>query len=108
MRPPASASVTPASDPDPAQWQPSEPEPSRRALREARRRRQKLAIFCALAIAVCLALTILIVDLARDRPPSSTAGAPVLVAGAGGPAARSLVPSVTNTPDATASKGGIP
>lgn len=107
MRPPASGSATPASDPDPAAVPPSEPEPTRRALREARRRRQKLAIFCALAIAACLALTILIVDLARDRPPSSTTGASALVAAVGGPAARALVPSVTNTPDVAASKGGI-
>jgi len=102
MRPPASASATPASDPDP-----TDPEPTRRALREARRRRRQLALFCALAIAVCLLLTVLIVDLARDRTPSSTAGAPLLVAAASGPVALSIVPSIPNSTDALASQGGI-
>jgi hypothetical protein len=107
MRPPASGSATPEPDPDPVGVStPSEPEPTRRALREARRRRRQLALFCALAIAVCLVLTVLIVDLARDRTPSSTASGAPLVAAARGPVERSVVP-VPNVPGAAASEGGI-
>ncbi len=117
MRPPASGPGTPASDPDPASDPhsaerplPSEPDGTRRTLRAARRRRRQLTLVCALAIAVCLALTVLVVDLARDRAPSSTAGAPLLVAATGGPMVLSAVsptPNTPNTPDAAASEGGI-
>jgi hypothetical protein len=111
MRPPASGSATPASDPDPVdQPSVSEPDGTRRALRVARRRRRQLALLCALAIGVCLLLTVLIVGLARDRTPSSMARPPLVMA-AGGPIVLSVVSVVLPapiTPDAAGSQGGIP
>jgi hypothetical protein len=108
MRPPASGSATPAPDPEPAERRTApEPDGTRRALRAARRRRRQLALVCALAIGVCLALTVLIVDLARDRAPSSTGGAPLLVAAASGSAVFSVTLPASITPDAAASEGGI-
>jgi hypothetical protein len=54
----------------------------RRALREARRKRQVTAGLCVVVIAVLLAITIMIVGFARDRPAgpasSGTAVGPVL------------------------------
>ncbi len=43
----------------------------RKAVRAARRTRRNLAILCGLVVAVCLLLTILIVDMARIRPPGA-------------------------------------
>ena len=107
MRPSASGTATPASDPDPAEQRPpSEPHGTRRALRATRRRRRRLALVCALAIAVCLAITVLIVDLARDRAPSSTAAPPLLVA-AGGSAVLSVALPTPSIQGAPAPEGGI-
>jgi hypothetical protein len=39
----------------------------RQALRAARRQRRRISIGCAVLVAVCMAITVLIVDLARDR-----------------------------------------
>ncbi|HEY1465897.1 MAG TPA: hypothetical protein VGF11_02490, partial [Acidimicrobiales bacterium] len=46
----------------------------RRALREARRKRQLTAAVCVVVVAALLAITIMIVGIARDRPatPSSS------------------------------------
>ncbi len=52
-------------DPVPAAADP--PSDGRRALREARSRRRRTALLCAVVLVVCLALTLLIVGLARDR-----------------------------------------
>jgi hypothetical protein len=49
----------------------------RRALRAERRTRRNLAILCGLVVAVCLILTILIVDMARNRPPGAGIAVPV-------------------------------
>ncbi|HEX4216959.1 MAG TPA: hypothetical protein VHZ02_01210 [Acidimicrobiales bacterium] len=50
----------------------------RRALREARRKRQLTAAVCVVVIVALLAVTIMIVGIARDRPgapaPSGAAG----------------------------------
>lgn len=54
---------------------------SRRALREERQERQRIALVCGLVIAVCIGMTVLILTLARDRPAGSTpVGAGVVVA----------------------------
>lgn len=50
----------------------------RRALREARLRRRVLMGACALALAVCLGITLVLVNMARDRPVPS-AQAPLVV-----------------------------
>ncbi len=50
----------------------------RRALREARRERRRLSVWCAVVVAVCLLLTILIVGIARSR---STGPQVVMAAG---------------------------
>jgi hypothetical protein len=53
----------------------------RRALREARRKRQLTAAVCVVVIVALLAITIMIVGIARDRPgtPSSSGVAVVSV-----------------------------
>jgi hypothetical protein len=54
----------------------------RKALRAARRTRRNLAILCGVVVAVCLVLTILIVDMARNRPPGAEITMPVSTASA--------------------------
>ncbi len=78
---------------------------TRIALREARRQRRRTAWLCAAVVAVCLALTIVVVSLARNRPPPSsgvlTAYAPVSFT----PASASML--ATNPhPGAPAPEGG--
>ncbi len=55
----------------------------RRALREARRKRQLISAVCVVVVVALLAITIMIVGIARDRPatPSSSG----VAAGAGRP-----------------------
>jgi hypothetical protein len=49
---------------------PSRPRPGdRRAQRAARRRRRRLAVWCAVLVAFCLGVTILIVVMAGNRTP---------------------------------------
>jgi len=53
----------------------------RRALRKERQGRQRIALVCGLVIAACIGMTVLILTLARDRPPGSTpVGAGIVVA----------------------------
>lgn len=51
---------------------------SRRALRDARRQRRRASVVCAVVVAVCLALTILVVDLARNRAAGPQGVGPAL------------------------------
>jgi hypothetical protein len=67
----------PTADPNPMTVEePQEPPAAvgRRALREARRKRQLTAAVCVVVVAALLAITIMIVGIARDRPatPSSS------------------------------------
>jgi hypothetical protein len=85
LRPDAAFSPFPGADPDPTMVdEPSEPPAAvgRRALREARRKRQLTAGICVVVIAVLLAISIMVVGFARDRPAtptsSGTAAGPVL------------------------------
>jgi hypothetical protein len=73
------ASFPPVSTAEPVPMtveEPQEPQAAvgRRALREARRKRQLTAAVCVVVIAALLAITIMIVGIARDRPatPSSS------------------------------------
>jgi hypothetical protein len=86
---------TPQSDaphlnhPEPTDSPPSEPRTDgRRALREARRHRRRLAVGCALLVAVCLVITILIVDLARNRASGPQGAAPAFLRASHGPIVR--------------------
>jgi hypothetical protein len=80
----------------------------RRNQRAARRVRRNLAVVCGVLVAVCLVLTILIVNMARNRPfgldllPRSVAAA---VAAPSAPVHPSTTP-VPPTRDAPASEGG--
>ena len=56
------AGTTPAAVPSPVS------RADRKSQRAARRTRRNLAIACGLLVAVCLVLTILIVNMARNRP----------------------------------------
>jgi hypothetical protein len=83
----------------------------RQALRAARRARRNLAILCGVLVAVCLVLTILIVDMARNRPPGaeitmpvSTASVPAAVDRSHAPPTRSIIPNR----GASAPEGGNP
>jgi hypothetical protein len=62
--PTESGTTTPSSDPSPDHAVHAE---SRRALRAHRRQRRRIAIGCAVFIAVCVVITLVIVDIARDR-----------------------------------------
>jgi hypothetical protein len=66
-------SPDPAADPNPTLDPPTTVRPprheERRALRAARRRRQRLAVACAALVAFCLGVTILIVVMAGNRTP---------------------------------------
>jgi hypothetical protein len=79
----------------------------RRAQRAARRTRRRLAVACGLVVAVCLVLTILIVNMARNRPtgldlvPRSE---PVAL-GPAVPTQSTTIP-VRQSRDAPASEGG--
>ncbi|HEY1987921.1 MAG TPA: hypothetical protein VGG43_00495 [Acidimicrobiales bacterium] len=54
---------------------------SRKVLREERQTRQRIALICGLVIAACIGLTVLVLTLARDRPPGPTpVGAGIVVA----------------------------
>ncbi len=101
-------------DPDPA-GPASAPEvaprpPDRKSQRAARRTRRNLAIVCGLVVALCLILTILIVDMARNRTSGPLFVVSPVALSTGLP--RSVdVPSLTpNHPfrDAPASEGGNP
>ncbi len=74
MIPPASMVSDPVDSPVPA---------GRRALRLARRRRQLVATICALVVAVLLVATIMIVDNARDGPPTPVSSGMVAPAPSG-------------------------
>jgi hypothetical protein len=63
-RPTESGTTTPSSDPHPDQTARAE---SRRALRAQRRKRRRIAIGCAVLITLCVLITLVIVDIARDR-----------------------------------------
>jgi hypothetical protein len=83
----------------------------RKALRAARRTRRNLAILCGLVVAVCLVLTILIVDMARTRPPGAEITVPVSTASALGAADRShhrSPDSIIPNRGAPAPEGGNP
>ncbi len=83
------------------------PPVERRAQRAARRTRRRLAVACGLVVAVCLVLTILIVNMARNRP-SGLDLVPRSVPVALGPAVptQSTNVPVRQTRDAPASEGG--
>jgi hypothetical protein len=78
--------------PDAVTPQPATPQPAptgsrsrvadRQALRAGRRTRRNLAILCGVVVAVCLVLTILIVNMARNRPPGAEITMPVSTASA--------------------------
>ena len=82
---PASPAAT--AEPVPPEAEPGlvTPEPGgrldRRAQRAIRQSRRTLALVCVLLVAVCLVLTILIVNMARNRPAAlgSASSAPVAV-----------------------------
>lgn len=89
----------------------------RRALREARRQRRRLAVFCAAVIVACLAMTIVVLGMARDRPapavPSGTATAGPPAPGTGvavteAAAPPSFLPTSPDQPGAAAPEGGTP
>jgi hypothetical protein len=83
----------------------------RKALRAARRTRRNLAILCGLVVAVCLVLTILIVDMARTRPPGAEITMPVSTASVLGAAGRShplSADSIIPNRGAPAPEGGNP
>jgi hypothetical protein len=101
--------------------QPATPQPAptgsrsrvadRQALRAARRTRRNLAILCGLVVAVCLVLTILIVDMARNRPPGAVITMPVSTASVLGAAHRShqlSAESIIPNRGAPAPEGGNP
>jgi hypothetical protein len=100
--PTESGTTTPSSDPS-NQAVGAE---SRRALRAHRRQRRRIAIGCAVFITVCVVITLVIVDIARDRTstPQSAGPSPRAVV----PIDRSfiaLTPS-TDIPGALAPLGG--
>ena len=107
---------TPQSDaphqnhPEPTSSGASEPRTDgRRALRQARRHRRRLAVGCAVLVAVCLALTILIVDLARNRTVGPQGAAPTSMPASPGPIVRPsalLMLQAIETRGATAPEGG--
>jgi hypothetical protein len=83
----------------------------RQALRAARRTRRNLAILCGFVVAVCLVLTILIVDMARNRPPGAEITMPVSTAPVLGAADRShhlSANSIIPNRGASAPEGGNP
>ena len=83
---PPGGSVPEAVTPEPALAGSISRVADRKAVREARRTRRNLAIVCGLVVAVCLVLTILIVDMARNRPPGAEIMVPVSTASALGAA----------------------
>ncbi len=102
------ASPVPGADPAEAAAVPGPVSPvDRRAQRSARRTRRRLAVACGLVVAVCLVLTILIVNMARNRP-SGLDLVPRSVPVALGPAVptQSTTIPVRQTRDAPASEGG--
>jgi len=80
------------------------PSDGRRALREARSRRRRTALLCAVVLVVSLALTLLIVGLARDRaaPPAGVVSLAPVPASAHSTVP---VPAQTRSDAATASEG---
>jgi hypothetical protein len=83
----------------------------RKALRTARRTRRNLAILCGLVVAVCLVLTILIVDMARNRPSGAGITVPVSTTFAQGAPERSphlSADSIIPNRGASAPEGGNP
>ncbi len=76
----------------------------RRAKRAIRQSRRTLALACVLLVAVCLVLTILIVNMARNRPAGLSPVPSPLVAV--GPPTRPFVVPTHQTRDAPASEGG--
>ncbi len=83
----------------------------RKALRAARRTRRNLAILCGLVVAVCLVLTILIVDMARNRPSGAEITVPVSTLSAlGAPERSPHLSAVSIIPNrgASAPEGGNP
>ena len=83
----------------------------RQAVRAARRTRRNLAILCGLVVLVCLVLTILIVDMARNRPPGAEITVPASTASAPPASAlshRLTTDSVIPNRGASAPEGGNP
>jgi hypothetical protein len=83
----------------------------RKAQRAARRARRTVAIVCGVVMAICLILTILIVDMARNRPPAAEITVPVSTASVLGAADRShhlSVGSIIPNRGASAPEGGNP
>jgi hypothetical protein len=102
--------ASPGTDADPAEADavPGPVSPvDRRAQRAARRTRRRLAVACGLVVAVCLVLTILIVNMARNRPTGLDL-VPRSVPVALGPAVptQSTTIPVRQSRDAPASEGG--
>jgi hypothetical protein len=82
--------------------------PDRKAQRAARRTRRNVAIVCGLVVALCLILTILIVDMARNRTSGPLFVVSPVALSTGLPQAAD-VPSLTpyhSFRDAPASEGG--
>jgi hypothetical protein len=68
MRPTESGTATPSSDPHPDRHPDRTARAeSRRALRAQRRKRRRIAIGCAVLVTLCVLITLVIVDIARDR-----------------------------------------
>jgi len=80
----------------------------RRSQRVARRARRNLAIAVGVLVALCLVLTILIVNMARNRPSGLELLPRSVPAALGAPAATAHPPTVPDrqTRDAPASEGG--
>jgi hypothetical protein len=84
--------------------------PDRKSQRAARRTRRNVAIVCGLVVALCLILTILIVDMARNRTSGPLFGVSPVALSSGLPQPID-VPSLTPYHpflDAPASEGGNP
>ena len=58
------------------------PDGGRRAVREARRHRRRVAWACVVVVAACLVATVLVLGMARDRRPPRPAGLPPAAAAA--------------------------
>jgi Na+/proline symporter len=82
----------------------------RKAQRAARRTRRTLAIVCGVVVAVCLILTILIVDMARNRTsgPLLVMSPVALSTGPSRPPATLSLTRFHPIPGAPASEGGNP
>jgi len=79
----------------------------RLALREARKRRRRLSVVCALLVCFCLAVTVAIVSLARSRPSGPQVVEPALALAPLSPVRPVPVILSIPTPGAPAPQGGL-